>query len=140
MTAMNYRRLGRSGLKVSELSFGSWVTYGNQLGGDLARECMSAAYDAGVNFSTTPRSMRTASRNDHGRGAEEVRLRRESYVVDEVLLGLNEGANQKNTLNRKYDGGDRRLACALGSTMSTSFPAIARSRHADRGDGARCTT
>ena len=36
MTAMNYRRLGRSGLKVSELSFGSWVTYGNQLGGDLA--------------------------------------------------------------------------------------------------------
>ena len=37
---MNYRRLGASGLKVSELSFGSWVTYGNQLGADLARECM----------------------------------------------------------------------------------------------------
>ena len=50
MTTMNYRRLGRSGLKVSELSFGSWVTYGNQLGNDQARECMAAAYDAGVNF------------------------------------------------------------------------------------------
>ena len=47
---MNYRRLGRSGLKVSELSFGSWVTYGNQLGERQARECMAAAYDAGVNF------------------------------------------------------------------------------------------
>ena len=50
MTTMNYRRLGRSGLKVSELSFGSWVTYGNQMGEDVARECMRAAYDAGVNF------------------------------------------------------------------------------------------
>ena len=49
-TPMNYRRLGRSGLKVSELSFGSWVTYGNQLDADDARECMAAAYDAGVNF------------------------------------------------------------------------------------------
>ena len=47
---MNYRRLGSSGLKVSELSFGSWVTYGNQMGADAAGECMAAAYDAGVNF------------------------------------------------------------------------------------------
>jgi len=38
MTTMNYRRLGRSGLKVSELSFGSWVTYGNQMGSGEARE------------------------------------------------------------------------------------------------------
>ena len=50
MATMNYRRLGRSGLKVSELSLGSWVTYGNQLGTDVACECMAAAYDAGVNF------------------------------------------------------------------------------------------
>ncbi len=47
---MQYRRLGRSGLKVSALSFGSWVTYGNQMGSDVARECMAAAHDAGVNF------------------------------------------------------------------------------------------
>jgi aryl-alcohol dehydrogenase-like predicted oxidoreductase len=50
MTEMHYRRLGRAGVKVSALSFGSWVTYGNQMGADLARECMTAAYDAGVNF------------------------------------------------------------------------------------------
>jgi aryl-alcohol dehydrogenase-like predicted oxidoreductase len=47
---MNYRRLGRCGLQVSELSLGSWVTYGNQMDARAARECMAAAWDAGVNF------------------------------------------------------------------------------------------
>ena len=47
---MQYRRLGRAGLKVSELSFGSWVTYANQVDTSLARELMSTAYDHGVNF------------------------------------------------------------------------------------------
>ncbi|HOB03359.1 MAG TPA: aldo/keto reductase, partial [Casimicrobium huifangae] len=47
---MQYRRLGRSGLKVSELSFGSWVTYGNQVDTKSAVDCMAAAWDAGVNF------------------------------------------------------------------------------------------
>ena len=47
---MEYRRLGRSGLKVSALSFGSWVTFGNQVDDRLARELMATAYDAGVNF------------------------------------------------------------------------------------------
>jgi voltage-dependent potassium channel beta subunit len=47
---MNYRRLGRAGLKVSELSLGSWVTFGNQMSDNVARDCMVAAFDAGVNF------------------------------------------------------------------------------------------
>ena len=47
---MNYRRLGNAGLKVSELSFGSWISFGSQFGDDTAYECMVAAYDAGVNF------------------------------------------------------------------------------------------
>jgi len=47
---MNYRKLGKSGLQVSELSFGSWVTFQNQLDVDRAKSCMYAAYDAGVNF------------------------------------------------------------------------------------------
>jgi voltage-dependent potassium channel beta subunit len=47
---MNYRRLGSSGLRVSELSLGAWVTYGGQVGEEVASRCMSAAYDAGVNF------------------------------------------------------------------------------------------
>ncbi len=47
---MNYRRLGQAGLKVSELSLGSWVTFGGQVGEDAAKECLVAAYEAGVNF------------------------------------------------------------------------------------------
>lgn len=47
---MNYRRLGKSGIKVSELSLGAWVTYGGQVGQDTAEQCMIAAREHGVNF------------------------------------------------------------------------------------------
>lgn len=47
---MEYRRLGKSGLLVSELSLGSWVTFGNQIGDDVAEQLMVKAYEAGVNF------------------------------------------------------------------------------------------
>ena len=47
---MEYRYLGRSGLKVSALSFGSWVTFGDQVDQQVAYDCMTEAYDAGVNF------------------------------------------------------------------------------------------
>ena len=47
---MEYRYLGKSGLKVSALSFGSWVTFHDQVGEDIAYECMKEAYEAGVNF------------------------------------------------------------------------------------------
>lgn len=47
---MEYRRLGKSGLPVSALSYGSWVTFSNQLAVDAALEAMTAAYEAGINF------------------------------------------------------------------------------------------
>ncbi|MCK4898891.1 MAG: aldo/keto reductase, partial [Anaerolineales bacterium] len=47
---MQYRYLGSSGLKVSALSLGAWVTYGEQVGDEIANQCMSAAHEAGVNF------------------------------------------------------------------------------------------
>jgi voltage-dependent potassium channel beta subunit len=47
---MNYRRLGKAGLKVSELSLGAWVTFGEQVGEDIAEKCMAAAFEHGVNF------------------------------------------------------------------------------------------
>ena len=47
---MEYRFLGKSGLKVSALSLGAWVTYGGQVGEDVAHRCMKAAYESGVNF------------------------------------------------------------------------------------------
>ena len=47
---MEYRRLGKSGLPVSELSFGSWITFGNQINNSVSEELMVTAYDAGINF------------------------------------------------------------------------------------------
>lgn len=47
---MHYRRLGKSGLKVSAFSFGAWITFGKQVGDPTARQLLHAAYDAGVNF------------------------------------------------------------------------------------------
>jgi voltage-dependent potassium channel beta subunit len=47
---MEYRSLGRSGLKISTLSYGAWVTFGDQVGDDVAAACLKTAYDAGVNF------------------------------------------------------------------------------------------
>jgi voltage-dependent potassium channel beta subunit len=47
---MEYRYLGKSGLQVSALSLGAWVTYGGQVGEEMAIDCMTAAYQAGVNF------------------------------------------------------------------------------------------
>ena len=47
---MLYRRLGKSGLKVSALSFGSWVTFGQQIDNSVAESCLKTAYDAGINF------------------------------------------------------------------------------------------
>lgn len=47
---MEYHFLGNSGLKVSALSFGAWITFGDQIGEDIASACMKIAHEAGVNF------------------------------------------------------------------------------------------
>jgi len=101
---MNYRRLGRTGLKVSELSFGSWVTYANQLGTDAARECMAAAYDAGVNFFDNAEAYaKGESERIMGDVLRRSGWRRSSYVVStKFFWGLADGPNEKNSLNRKY--------------------------------------
>ena len=78
---MEYRRLGTSGLKVSELSFGSWITYGNQLAEDTARECMAAARDAGVNFFDNAESYAGGNAETiMGAVLKKVNWRRESYA------------------------------------------------------------
>jgi len=101
---MNYRRLGASGLKVSELSFGSWVTYGNQLRGEPARECMAAAYDAGVNFFDNAEVYaRGQSETIMGEALARLGWRRSSYIVStKFYWGIHDRPNERNTLNRKY--------------------------------------
>lgn len=101
---MIYRRLGRSGLKVSLLSFGSWVTFGPQLDLDLARNCLAAAYDAGVNFFDNAESYAGgASEEIMGRALRELGWPRWSYVVStKVFFGIHDAINMRSTLNRKY--------------------------------------
>jgi len=113
---MNYRRLGRSGLKVSELSFGSWVTYGNQVDTRAARELMAAAFDAGVNFFDNAEIYAKGdSEVIMGKVLKELGWPRIQYVVStKFYWGMRTCANDNNTLNRKYlldaiDGSLRRL-------------------------------
>jgi voltage-dependent potassium channel beta subunit len=101
---MNYRRLGRAGLKVSELSFGSWVTYGNQMDTGMAKECMAAAFDAGVNFFDNAEVYAAGeSERIMGQALKQLAWPRMKYVVStKFFWGITDGPNEKSTLNRKY--------------------------------------
>ena len=136
---MEYRRLGRSGLKVSVLSFGSWVSFGAQLDTALARDCMAAAWDGGVNFFDNAESYAGGeSERIMGQAIRELGWKRETYVLStKVFWGLTDGVNTKNTLNRKYlQHADRRIARALRARLRRPvvLPPI-RSGDTDRGDG-----
>ena len=100
---MNYRHLGRTGIRVSELSLGSWVTFKNQVDVDAAAEIMAAAYDAGVNFFDNAEAYAGGqSEVVMGSALKKLGWRRGSYLVTTKLYwGLYEGVNEKNTLNRK---------------------------------------
>ncbi len=101
---MNYRHLGRSGIKVSELSLGSWVTFHNQVGVDSAVEAMSAAYEAGVNFFDNAENYAGGlSEEVMGAALKKLGWRRGSYLIStKFFWGINDTPNEKNTLNRKY--------------------------------------
>ena len=101
---MEYRRLGRSGLKVSVLSFGSWVSFANQLDTDAALKCMNAAHEAGVNFFDNAESYE-GGRSEEVMGAAISQLGwpRWSYSIStKVFWGIHDAVNMRNTLNRKY--------------------------------------
>lgn len=93
---MKYRHLGKAGLKVSELSLGAWVTYGGQVGQDIAKQCMVAAYDAGVNFFDNAEAY--ASGNAEivmGNVLKEMNWRRESYIVSTKIFWGGSGPNDR---------------------------------------------
>jgi voltage-dependent potassium channel beta subunit len=102
-TSMEYRYLGRSGLKVSELSFGSWVTFGTQVDVEAAAESMAAAHEAGVNFFDNA-EVYAGGKSEEVMGAALKKLgwHRSSYVVStKFYWGINQGPNEENSLNRK---------------------------------------
>jgi len=102
--SMVYRRLGRSGLRASLLSLGSWVTFGNQMDEELALQCMTAAHDGGVNFFDNAEVYaRGESERIMGQALRRAGWPRHSYVVStKFFWGLHQGVNTENTLNRKY--------------------------------------
>lgn len=104
---MQYRHLGRSGLRVSALSLGSWVTYHNQVDTGQAREMMAAAYDAGVNFFDNA-EVYAGGRSETimGEALKALAWPRLNYIVStKFFWGLDrdgDAVNRKDTLNRKY--------------------------------------
>jgi len=102
--SMLYRRLGKSGLKVSALSFGAWVTFGKQIGDPVAKELLQTAYDAGVNFFDNAEA--------YADGQAEVVMgailkksgwRRSSYLVSsKVFFGAAGDLPNETGLSRKH--------------------------------------
>jgi voltage-dependent potassium channel beta subunit len=116
---MEYRRLGQSGLQLSELSLGSWVTYHNQVDSKQATEMLAAAMGAGINFFDNAEAYAQGeSEVVMGTAFKALKWPRLDYVVStKFFWGLETKGlkvNQRNTLNRKYlmqaiDGSLKRL-------------------------------
>ena len=100
---MEYRHLGKAGIRVSELSFGSWVTFHNQADVKAAVDMMSAAYEAGVNFFDNAEVYAGGKSEEvMGEAFKQLVWRRGSYLVStKFYWGLYDGVNERNTLNRK---------------------------------------
>ncbi|MGQ3054352.1 MAG: potassium channel beta subunit family protein [Roseateles sp.] len=104
---MQYRRLGRAGLQVSELSLGSWVTYHNQVDTKSATEMLAAAFDAGINFFDNAEVYAQGeSEVVMGQAFKALGWNRLDYIVSSKFFwGLQRdgvSVNRKDTLNRKY--------------------------------------
>ena len=109
---MEYRSLGRSGLKISALSFGAWVTFSDQVGEDVASACMKAAYDAGVNFFDNAEA--------YARGRAEIMMgdilkksgwKRSDLIISTKIFWGGRGVNDRG-LSRKHisEGTDAALS------------------------------
>lgn len=99
---MEYKRLGKSGLKVSSLSLGSWLTFGNQISDDIAKELMYTAYDKGVNFFDNAEVYaKGKSEIVMGKILAESGWSRDSYIVSSKVFWGGDKPTQ-NGLNRKH--------------------------------------
>lgn len=101
---MEYRRLGRAGLKVSQLSFGSWVTFSNQLDQKEVTNTLAEAREFGVNFFDNAEVYAGGKSEElMGEAFKKLNWPRLSYVVStKFFWGITNDPNGKHTLNRKY--------------------------------------
>ncbi|HZY67034.1 MAG TPA: aldo/keto reductase, partial [Devosia sp.] len=101
---MEYRRLGKSGLRLSEFSFGAWVTFGKQVGEDDATSIMGYAYDNGVNFF------------DNAEGYEQGNA---EIVMGEALKKLGWGRDTFMVSSKVFWGGDKPTQLGLSAKHVT---------------------
>lgn len=99
---MQYNRLGKSGVQVSALSFGSWVTFGNQVDAKTAKACMHTAYDSGVNFFDNA-EVYAAGQSEEvmGKIIADAGWRRDTFLVSSKVFWGGELPNQRG-LSRKH--------------------------------------
>jgi voltage-dependent potassium channel beta subunit len=102
--SMQYRQLGKSGLKVSALSFGAWVTFGKQIGDPVARKLLHTAYDAGINFFDNAESYADGQAEIvMGAILKKSGWRRSSYMVSsKVFFGASGDRPNEEGLSRKH--------------------------------------
>jgi voltage-dependent potassium channel beta subunit len=99
---MKYRRLGKSGLQLSELSFGAWVTFAQQISNDTAEELMTIAYDAGVNFFDNAEAYASGEAEVvMGRILKKKSWGRDTFVVSSKVFWGGDLPNQEG-LSRKH--------------------------------------
>ena len=101
---MEYRNLGKSGLRVSELSFGSWITFGNQIEDGTSERLMAMAYDAGINFFDNA-EVYAAGRSEEVMGAilHKMGWARDTYLVSsKAYFGAGGKLPTQRGLNRKH--------------------------------------
>lgn len=104
--AMTYRKLGSSGLKVSSLSFGSWVTFGRQMDVAAASKLMATAYDAGITLFDNAEGYESGRAEQiMGEALKQLAWRRDSYVLTTKVFFGQDAAAPKPTqlgLSRKH--------------------------------------
>ena len=101
---MEYRRLGKSGLQVSTLSFGSWITFGKQIGDTTADELLTIAYDNGINFFDNAETY-AKGKSEEVMGAilKKKNWERSSYLVSsKIYFGYEQGKPNQTGLSRKH--------------------------------------
>jgi voltage-dependent potassium channel beta subunit len=101
---MIYRRLGESGLKVSALSYGSWITFAEERGYENALECLQTAHKGGINFFDCAENYGDGEAERMlGRAIGDLGWRRNDYLIStKFYFGIDGGLNSTHTLNRKY--------------------------------------
>lgn len=108
---MEYRYLGRSGLQVSALSFGAWVTFGSQVDEDLAYELMTTAFDAGVNFFDNAEAYAAGVAEEiMGAALKRAGWNRSDYLVSTKIFWGGDGPNRRGVSRKRIvEGTDAAL-------------------------------